>query len=242
MARRYSTESSEDDLPELNELIDRHVKRVNPLQAPKLNPTSRMPIFALPSRTAAPIPPKRGSGPKQMRKPTVSSSVSDIPIMPREKHKAKQESVLVQKASIRSSDMNTRPAVRTNASKTRATPHRKARTVANHGTAVNLTTESEEEELEIEESIWCDSDEDSAYDTAPEDALSRLKNLKPSSKTPDTELSESEGSDSNIFKSRSPQKGLKTYKSPAKRGLDFPNARSDPSSDKENISIGEIQL
>lgn len=246
MARKYSTESSSDDSsPELDDFINTHVKSIPTLNAPKLNPTSRTLIAPSPSRTT-----QRSLTTSSPRKQTetlrsCTESLKTTRKTPA-KQSAKDESVRGKPALLSThlkplsqGSLNT---ASMSSSRARATPHRKAKEVADYGAIVDLTADTdEEEESEVDESsIWCGSDAESEVEERPrEGTFPRLSKLQlPRRLTPDTELSgsESDDLDSHIFKSKTPKKGLKTYQSPTRNkpimslpgGMDY--------SDKENNS------
>ena len=246
MARRESVDSSDESLPDLDDFINTHVKKLNTLKAPKLNPPSRTLLAASPPRTVKNGPLTVSSPRKQvqttLRSCTDSLKTTRIRPVERVQH---AESAYVERTgpSVQPTPWteNTLEAALTPA-KTRATPHRRAKGVTRYGaTVVDLTAETDEERTDPEESVWCDSDNESYYE-APQSNLSfSPEGLQlPRRLTPDTELSDSDSDsdpddvDSHIFDSRSPRKRHNGTRNPARETPALRPSVSVDSSDKEN--------
>lgn len=247
MGRKYSSASSSDDgLPELDDFINNHVKLVPALRAPQLNPTIR---------TATLVSPERSTAPKSTRKPLDMLKQGDKSVETskgRAKRGMKTDNALPRdrsQSALFKTASDSKTTSFSNATKLRATPHRKARNVApvivvpDSDEDEEFMTAEEKETSDIEESIWCDSDAESEV-PAPrepkEDILSQFKKLQIRNLTP--ELSDDdEDLDTTIFRTRSPRKPLTTYRSPARK-LELPSKTSFDSSDKENDSNVGLKL
>ncbi|KAL1306016.1 hypothetical protein AAFC00_004146 [Neodothiora populina] len=271
MGRKYSSDSSDDGLPELDDFINSHVNNLHNLRAPTLIPTSRPFLVASPERASASrTAQKAGASRGTIRTAAVKQEAKSKPAASRGTRtvKTKTSSKSTKSKDTREAQTSTFSTT----SKLRATPHRKAK---NAVPVADLLSESddddseymtaeEKEQSDVEESIWCDSEvnnhgsegseEIEADDgddftfvvkrthKSKDDMLSRLKSLQVRTITPDTELSDSNDDlDSNIFRSRSPRKALTTYKSPGKVKKQ-PMFPSTDSSDKENDSSVGLKL
>lgn len=247
MARAHFSDDSDEDLPELNELINKHVKSLPILQAPVLDLSS-----SGRSRTNLLSPKKYAPRSTQILEDAHEEADNETRIPKKKELVAVSNTQLDQIKPLQASRTRRKkqPDLQASSSftlttRTRATPHRSAKAVVNYSPVKRDALDFKEDESEVEESIWCGS-EDEPDLSSVRDILSRSpKKSKPRQYTPDFDLSDSDD-DIFGFKER-PTKPLRTYQSPAKEGQKQFQRQSDlprlaESSDKENDGPALLKL
>lgn len=217
---RYS-DDSDSDLPELDELINRHVRGLNALNAPKLNASKSAAARLSPrkitekasklqedcSKTSAPA--KSLSTAKLSSRQPLELKAALVLEKPRSKPKP------LLKPRAQSTQKKEKEV--TEESKSRATPHRRAKPASYRLPRIE-DSESEEneetiEEDDVEESIWCESEkeDDEPQVLAPPVLNKPTRRLVPRRTTPDVESSDS---DEDVFHTP-PSKQQKPFKTVA---------------------------
>ncbi|KAH0408757.1 hypothetical protein KCU90_g21592, partial [Aureobasidium melanogenum] len=215
---RYVDDSDSDDLPELDALINKHVKGLPIATAPKL--TASKPIIPRPA-------PQKSTGRTQKSKndnsktnaPAKSSTRAKISgQQPTELKSAPEARKLVPepKLQLRARGKNALKEVEVEIKelKPRATPHRKAKPVSRRLPRIE-DSESEEsheevEEEDLEESIYCESDkEEDAPVLAPRATNKPTRRLVAGRRSPDIDSSESDEDVFHTPPSKQPQKPSK---------------------------------
>lgn len=247
MARAHFSDDSDEDLPELNELINKHVKSLPILRAPVLNLSS-----SSGSRTNLLSPKKYAPRSTQILEDAHEESDNETRIPKKKELVAVSNTQLDQIKPLHASRTRRtkQPDLQASSNftlttRTRATTHRSAKAAVNYSPVKRDALEFKEDESEVEESIWCRG-EDEPDLSSVRDILSRSPKKSKSRKyTPDFDLSDSDD-DIFGFKER-PAKPLRTYQSPAKEGQKQFQKQSDlprliESSDKENDGPALLKL
>lgn len=248
MARAHFSDDSDEDLPELNELINKHVKSLHILRAPKLDLSGagRVRINLISPRKLA-LPrtsvredadegsdKERSSPHEQGLAPVSNTQLDQIRPLQASRTRRTQQPDIHVSANF------------TLSTRTRTNPHRGAKAAVTYSPLKRDGPQAVEDESEVGESIWCGGDDDEQDLSSVRDILSRSsRKSKPRQYTPDADLGDS---DDDIFGFKNtPAQPLRTYQSPAKgvqKKLQVHRALShaEESSDKENDGPALLRL
>jgi hypothetical protein len=249
---RYVDDSDSDDLPELDALINKHVKGLPIATAPKL--TASKP-------TIPRLAPQKSTGRTQKSKTDNSKTNAPIKSSTRAKISGQQltelksapevrKPILAPKLQSRAREQATlKKEVEVKESKPRATPHRKAKPVLRRLPRIE-DSESEEsheevEEEDLEESIYCESDkEEDAPVLAPRATNKPTRRLVAGRRSPDIDSSESDEDVFHTPPSKQPQKPSKeSFTTKTSDDLTQKLLQLDlDDSDKENDNLAILKL
>lgn len=250
---RYVDDNDSDDLPELDALINKHVKGLPITTAPKLTASkSTIPRLA----------PQKSTGRTQRQKTDNSKTNAPTKSSTRAKASGQQLTELKSAPEVRRPvpEPKLQPRARGQAalkemevkikeSKPRATPHRKAKPVPQRIPRIE-DSESEEsheevEEEDLEESIYCESDKEGDVPVlAPRATNKPTRRLVVGRRSPDIDSSESDEDVFHTPPSKQPQKPSKdSFTAKTSDDLTQKLLQLDlDDSDKENDNLAILKL